>query len=126
MPASLFQSMPLYEFNCPECGPFSELRTIAQRNLPIQCPECSRKAARQVTSPNLALMAPNLRQAHARNEKSQHEPTVRTSHSCGSRCGCGTNPGVKLGKSNRSLEVPKLGKFQTTRKKSMRPWMLGH
>ena len=118
--------MPLYEFHCPECGPFAELRSIAQRDVPIQCPECSRKALRQVCAPNLALMAPNLRQAHARNEKSQHEPRVSGTHSCGSRCGCGTKPGVKLGKANRSLDVPKLGKFQTTRKKTMRPWMLGH
>ena len=119
-------AMPLYEFHCPECGPFAELRTISRRNLPMQCPECSRKAARQIPTPNLALMAPNLRQAHARNEKSRHEPGVRTAHHCGRRCGCGAKPGVKLGRTNRTVEIGKLGKFETSRKKSVRPWMLGH
>ncbi len=34
--------MPLYEYRCQECGnPFSERRTIAQRDEGVTCPRCS-------------------------------------------------------------------------------------
>jgi len=33
--------MPMYEYKCEGCGKvFSELRKIADREKPIQCPEC--------------------------------------------------------------------------------------
>lgn len=117
--------MPLYEFDCLTCGSFNAYRSIAGRDEDVLCPKCGVQASRIISAPNLAVMSPVLRQAHARNEKSCHEPRVSTGHRCGTGCGCG-KPGVKLGgEGGRTVEVPKLGKFKKQRKQK-RPWMLGH
>ena len=116
--------MPFYDYACDECGEFSLLRNVSDRDLPAACPVCLAKSLRVVTAPNLSLMAPVRRDAFARNEKSQHEPGVKTRHSCGSGCGCGSTGAVGK-KSTRTVDLGKVGKFDTTRKPK-RPWMLGH
>jgi hypothetical protein len=77
-----------------------------------------------VTAPNLSLMPSNRRQAFVRNEKSQHEPGIKTRHRCGSGCGCGSTNGTPR-KSTRTVDLGKVGKFETAIKRK-RPWMLGH
>lgn len=111
--------MPVYEFECESCGPFSELRTISERDRPATCAFCDGPAARLISAPNLALMPPVLRMASARNERSQHEPRVGTKPSCcsGSRCS------HKRGKTTTADGKPAL---RASRKKNRRPWMLGH
>lgn len=113
--------MPVYDFNCQDCGDFRALLTIDERNDPVACPSCSRISRRLILAPNLALMSPVGRKAAAINEKSRHEPRVSNAHSCGSGCGCGS--GTKIRK-NRVRET-KLGQLQS-QKPSARPWMLGH
>lgn len=114
--------MPVYDFSCPECGDFRALLTIDERNDPTPCPECSRVGRRLILAPNLALMSPVKRKAHAVNEKSRHEPRISNAHSCGSGCGCGTT-GTKI-RPTRTKET-KLGVLNS-QKPSARPWMLGH
>lgn len=111
--------MPVYDFSCSHCGDFRSLLTIDERNDPTPCPTCSRIGQRLILAPNLALMSPIKRKASAVNEKSRHEPAVRTSHSCGSGCGCGT----KI-RPTRTKET-KLGVLNS-QKPTARPWMLGH
>ena len=41
--------MPLYEFRCPECGPFERHRAMAQASTPVPCPTCSGPAPRVYT-----------------------------------------------------------------------------
>lgn len=113
--------MPVYEFNCRSCGNFPHMASIAERDQPVRCPDCGVLARRMVSAPNLAVMTPQRRDAHARNEKSRHEPAMTSRHRCGSSCGCSS---AKT-KAKREVTVPKLGSFQTTRKRN-RPWMLGH
>ena len=38
--------MPLYEFECAECGPFTKLRSLNQSSAPAECPECGATAPR--------------------------------------------------------------------------------
>ncbi|HVY69354.1 MAG TPA: zinc ribbon domain-containing protein [Verrucomicrobiae bacterium] len=116
--------MPLYEYLCADCGPFTAQRVVADRDLSAACPDCGQSGERAISLPNLSLMPASRRSAHARNEKSCHEPAVVTRHRCGSGCGCG-KPASQDALKKRRVEVPKLGKFQTPRKKN-RPWMLGH
>lgn len=111
--------MPLYDFMCAECGEFTAFLAIDERNNPTQCPDCLCLGQRLILAPNLALMSPYTRKAHAVNEKSRHEPRTSTAHSCGSGCGCGT----KI-RPTRTRET-KLGVLQS-QKASARPWMLGH
>jgi len=115
--------MPYYDFDCPDCGSFSAWRTIANRDVSAFCPECETECTRSVSAPNLSLMPSGNRQAHARNEKSQHQPGVSTRHKCSSRCGCGT--GKPASRSTRTVDLGKAGRFETPRK-AKRPWMLGH
>jgi len=66
--------MPLYEFNCDECGPFTELRRVSECDMPAECPVCNHEASRMISVPRLAIMEKNNRTAWERNEKSAHEP----------------------------------------------------
>lgn len=114
--------MPFYDFECERCGVFSELRTIAERNQPAPCPECDEEADRIISAVNLAIMPANARKAHAINERSAHEPRVRTAHRCASGCGCGKKGPDLVGLAQSKMD--RFGKFQAPKKK--RPWMLGH
>jgi len=113
--------MPLYDFECQECGPFVAFSSIEERSRPAFCPDCGRMSRRVITAPNLCLMPTNTRTAHAVNERSQHAPRVRRGHTCSAGCGCGTGS-----KTVATTTIPKLGQFQTSTKKANRPWMLGH
>ena len=66
--------MPIYEYVCAACGPFSQLRKVAEYEQPAQCPECQRQAPRVISAPRLALMEVGNRSAWERNERSAHEP----------------------------------------------------
>jgi putative FmdB family regulatory protein len=117
-------NMPFYDYICESCGEFSMSRSITDRDLPVPCPECHGESIRAVTAPNLSLMSAGRRNAFARNEKSQHEPGVKTRHRCASGCGCGSTKGNSR-KSTRQVDLGKVGKFETSIKRK-RPWMLGH
>jgi putative FmdB family regulatory protein len=68
--------MPYYDYDCRFCGPFDLRRPINEANEPARCPNCEAIARRLVSAPFLAVMNPHTRIAHARNEKSAHEPQV--------------------------------------------------
>ena len=34
--------MPLYEYRCPQCGPFDVRRTLEEASTPLSCPTCDR------------------------------------------------------------------------------------
>ena len=68
--------MPLYEFNCEACGPFTELRRVSECDAPADCPECGTAAMRLISVPKLAIMDKHNRTAWERNEKSAHEPRL--------------------------------------------------
>jgi putative FmdB family regulatory protein len=112
--------MPFYDYDCDSCGEFRLLRSMEERNSPARCPHCSAEGTRIILAPNLAVMNPMVRKAAFINERSRHEPRVsKSSHQCGSGCGCGTPVRQKR------LRETKLGKVQTG-KAGSRPWMLGH
>lgn len=41
--------MPTYEYECEDCGPFAELRPMAEFDLPQPCPDCGKPAPRLLT-----------------------------------------------------------------------------
>ncbi len=119
--------MPLYDYDCPSCGEFSLHRPIARRDEATPCPLCATLSLRQISAPRLSLMPSGNRSAHARNEKSRHEPGFLDRHRCSSGCGCGPgSAGITGGKKKpRTVVAGKLGELQTSRS-TTRPWMLGH
>jgi len=104
--------MPLYEYNCAECGPFTELRRLSECDMPAECPTCADTAARMISVPRLAIMAKNNRTAWERNEKSAHEPRLaKAGHHHDHKSDHGHNHQHK----HTHKHTP-----------SGRPWMLGH
>lgn len=111
--------MPIYDFECASCGPFSVMRRIADREKPCRCPDCGTEGSRVVSAPSLALMAGASRAAHATNERAAHAPRQSGSgpqlrHRPG--CACCSGGGTKLaGAASGGLKRP-----------AGRPWMISH
>lgn len=111
-------SMPVYEYLCNSCGPFSELVSMELFNKPHDCPECATPAPRvMLTAPNRTFMSSALKKAHTTNERSVDSPK-RTSHGPG--CGCCGGGGKKI--SSSTLHRPDGSKSFPNK----RPWMISH
>ncbi|MDE3010199.1 MAG: zinc ribbon domain-containing protein [Pseudomonadota bacterium] len=106
--------MPIYDYCCPDCGPFTALRAVAQRDADAACPVCGAGAERTLlAAPALPLLSDTLRRAHATNERSSHEPGTSRTHRHGPGCGCSAKPGRE--------SAPQLKSFA-----AKRPWMISH
>ncbi|HVK57730.1 MAG TPA: FmdB family zinc ribbon protein [Candidatus Kapabacteria bacterium] len=105
--------MPVYEYNCADCGSFTELRSITENSGSANCPDCGQASPKLFPVVNLRQMRPENRTAWERNERSAHAP-----HVCGSGC------------SHKRETTPKRAdgkpELKSSRKKNSRPWMLGH
>lgn len=110
--------MPLYDYECRDCGPFREWRPMSEWDTDVPCPDCSLPAPRQAAAPMLGLLSTNNRIAHDRNERSAHEPRVvrredlPRNHHHGHQHN--VNPLIKQQFGNVSQSPPG------------RPWMVGH
>ena len=116
--------MPLYEYRCNDCGPFSAIRKMSESSLPAFCENCGGASKRLISAPHFALLGQAQRIAHERNEKSAHEPrSMRRSN-----CGCTGNHTCKT--NAKSESVKQTGQegaaFQMQTRKTARPWMLEH
>jgi putative FmdB family regulatory protein len=121
--------MPTYEYACPDCGGFDAFRSMAERNEPATCPECTTLSPRVfVTAPRLACVGSNTRRAIETNERSAHAPisSKDLGHGAGSYsrmrhpagCGCcssATKRATTVTAPNGAKSFP-----------SKRPWMISH
>jgi len=77
-------SMPTYEYMCKKCGPFTQLRAMAECDLPSACPECGARSPRVIlTAPSCLTMSAEARQQGIKYERiieryDGHEPL----HTC--------------------------------------------
>ncbi len=46
--------MPTYEYECADCGPFAEVRPMAEYDRAQPCPDCGQDAPRLLTAPSLS------------------------------------------------------------------------
>lgn len=46
--------MPLYDYVCPDCGPFRALRPMSESARAHDCPQCGSPAPRPLAAPMLA------------------------------------------------------------------------
>lgn len=113
--------MPLYEYECDNCGVFSALGKISTSQAPVACPACGDVSERIISAPQLAILGKPQRAAHERNEKSAHAPrsTRRSSCGCTGAHTCNT-------KSNTGKTASNPGGLLMQTKRNARPWMLGH
>jgi putative FmdB family regulatory protein len=112
--------MPVYEYLCGQCGPFTDMRPMAECDAPQGCPRCERLSPRVIlTPPNFLGMPADKRKAHATNERSANAPKAigeyNVSHGPG--CGCCSIKPSRLVKRSRSGAKS----FPSTR-----PWMISH
>ena len=82
--------MPVYEYLCDACGPFTDMRPMAECDAPQDCPQCDGKSPRVIlTAPNFFCMPSDRRKAHATNERSANAPKTldqyKASHGAGLR-----------------------------------------
>jgi putative FmdB family regulatory protein len=113
--------MAIYEYLCPECGPFSAMRPMSESATPAPCPGCAALSARAwITPPTFFGMSADRRLAHTTNERAQHEPRLASQsgskHVHGPGCGCGSS------KSKATFTAPSGEKSFPGK----RPWMISH
>ena len=111
--------MPVYDYLCDRCGPFTDMRPMAKCDRPNTCPQCGNKAPRALlTAPYFAGMSAERRLAHATNERSASAPTALSSlkgtHGAGCSC-CGAKPLRPSKRRDGMKGFP-----------ASRPWMISH
>lgn len=118
--------MPVYDYMCENCGPFTQMHPMSACDEAQPCPQCKAFSPRAfLTAPNIAAMSSSRRAAHAGNERSAHAPmsvgeygekTARAK-SHGSGCGC-----CATGMKSRARTSPSGAKSFP----AARPWMISH
>lgn len=112
--------MPVYEYLCDDCGPFTNMRPMSEFEQPDVCPDCGNTSPRVIlTAPRFSCMSADSRKAHSVNERSAHAPKTIDQYKAthGPGCGC------CAGKPARLVTKTKGGAkgFPTAR-----PWMISH
>ena len=92
--------MPIYEYDCRACGPFSDARPMAASALPAPCPRCARQSPRVLSATAIGH--------GARTRRPRAEPSL-------------------VVKERRPPKVSKVDPLRRPRPdRGGRPWMLGH
>src|ERR1700739_2481401 len=112
--------MPVYEYLCADCGPFTDMRPMSECDDPQDCPRCETSSPRVVlTAPNFFCMPADRNKAIAIYARSAHAPQAlyRYKATPGPACGCCAN----TKKPARPMTKTKSGAkgFPTAR-----PWMI--
>lgn len=116
--------MPIYEYRCEQCGPFTALRRLSEFEQPAHCDGCGALSARIPSLPRLALVGHAVRVAHERNERSVHEPAQLRRSGCG--CSGVHHCQSTRGKPAAATTVQGGTPLQGQTRKTARPWTLGH
>ncbi|WP_279604544.1 FmdB family zinc ribbon protein [Methylobacterium sp. J-070] len=80
--------MPIYDYECAACGPFTAMRPMVQFRDPCACPECGSGASRTfLSAPAIAGMDPTRRSVLASHERDANgRGLAKAAHPAG--CGC--------------------------------------
>jgi len=118
--------MPLYEYECAQCGVFEEMRALTLAAEPCDCISCGTPAPRRLSIPQYASMSASRRVAHETNERSSHEPRRSVSKSAAKgkkphKPGCACCGGASKGRSSATY-LPDGSKMFATK----RSWMISH
>ena len=109
--------MPVYDYLCQACGPFSAIRPMAEFAAPFLCGDCGAEAPRVLLSaPSVSGLGHGRRAAFQANERSAHAPARASRHPSGCGC-CSGSKGSPL----RTEPASAAKSFPT-----QRPWMISH
>lgn len=105
--------MPVYEYECEDCGVFKSIAPMSAYADPCACIECGKISPRVINSvPSISTLDTGRRKAHKLNERSSDEPKRMSTH--GPVGKTGIKPSRKaLRGSDGSKSFP-----------TARPWML--
>jgi putative FmdB family regulatory protein len=83
--------MPVYDYLCSDCGPFTDMRPMSECDEPGDCSKCTNPSPRAILrAPNFLCMPTDRRKAIAVNERRSNGPKTldqyKASH--GPCCGC--------------------------------------
>ena len=107
--------MPVYDYLCAACGPFSAVRPMAEYLQPQPCVQCGEAAPRALlTAPAMSGLDSVRRRSGAVNERSANAPMRAKRHPAS--CGCCSG-----GRKNLVAEPVAAKSFP-----AQRPWMIGH
>ncbi|MDU4251048.1 zinc ribbon domain-containing protein [Pseudomonas sp.] len=115
--------MPIYEYDCPNCGDFTLLRPMSERDQPCACPCCETQSVRAIFSPpGLATLPGSQRRANEANERSRHAPQTleeykaNRMHGAGCSCCAPSKPVQRTKHNPHGLKASP----------AARPWMISH
>ena len=115
--------MPVYEYLCNDCGPFTDMRPMAECDDPQDCPNCETESPRVIlTAPAFFCMPSDKRKAIATNERSAHAPKTVAEYKAAHGPGCGC---CSTGKNKPARLVTK-SKSGAKGFPTARPWMISH
>ncbi len=115
--------MPVYEYLCEGCGPFTAVRPMSEYEKPQPCPDCGDKARRVLlTAPRFSTMSASLRLVHATNERSADKPTTLSALKSQHGSGCSCCSGLSNKKGRKTARAKNGAKSFP----SARPWMISH
>jgi putative FmdB family regulatory protein len=75
-------AMPIYDYLCTQCGPFTAMRKLADFQQPSPCPVCQQAASRALVVPR--VLPRSQRQAAA--EPNDNASYKRLAHQSGCAC----------------------------------------
>jgi putative FmdB family regulatory protein len=79
-PSSSGNVMPVYDYDCADCGAFEVVRRIAERDDPVACPQCGAQAAR------VTIAAPSVGGASSSGDGAGDVGSYGMSHRGGCLC----------------------------------------
>ncbi|WP_353654303.1 zinc ribbon domain-containing protein [Agrobacterium sp. Ap1] len=80
-------TMLMYEYSCPACGPFTAFRPLAAFREPCACPACGAASTRDfLSAPALASMDRARRGPASNGREESSYPAAKAAHPAG--CGC--------------------------------------
>lgn len=114
--------MPVYDYMCEDCGPFTQMHPMSACAEAQPCPDCAGLSPRAFLSvPYLAGMDSARRTAFATNERSANAPMSTGEYAAKKHgAGCGCCGGAKM-KSRTRTSAGGAKSFP-----SARPWMISH
>ena len=105
--------MPIYEYECQDCGVFESMMPMSAFADPCACPNCGQSAQRVLNSvPFISTMSSGARKAHQVNEQSADGPKKLSTH--------GSVGSGGLERNRKTLHRPDGSKSFA----ASRPWMI--
>ena len=97
--------MPVYDYLCAKCGPFTDMRPMAESALPLGCPACGKKSPRAfLTAPYFATASSDRGFTSAVGDQGASRPRSYSDwqRSHGGGCNCCSGKSLRYGKKRPS------------------------